>query len=242
MKKGKDGVVLEGRNVEVIVKRKKGKKQRNVLRPILYAIIAIAIVYVLTAGATRTTVVNTTTTITQPSSVIVPYQITEEYEEQVPYGTCTNVNRPTSFNTTILPKTLGANNSIICNLNFTNTDTVNGTWTMESNLQTDYGTLHAPYVTATFAPNESRVLSWMFRYVDPRATVYSCQFDVVVPSITVKCIYPEPITYQTVKKTRTITQYKNVSQPTVLQITNQTTENITFNRFFGYEMPFNFGW
>jgi len=238
MKKRK--IEIDSRDIEIEVKRK-SKRYKKLRSLIIKIIIAIAIIYVFTSAKKVTVLENVTYTIKEPYTIQEPYEVTEEYEEKVPFGSCRMKYVPMNYTVEMLEKTFGENNTVRCALKLTNNENVSGTWIYDAYLTTDFGRVEAPMQTKEVQPQQSVIFSWDIEFT-PGTKMIACNIFVVSQPSMQKCFYPEPITWTTKKKTRTVTKYRNITQYREVQITNETAVNKTVNRFFGYEQSFDLGW
>ncbi|MEM4336763.1 MAG: hypothetical protein QXG86_02045 [Candidatus Woesearchaeota archaeon] len=244
-KKQKEKAVLDTREVDIkVVKKKKPTKKCNtkkILMIILKIAIVVLIIYILTSAKEVTITEEQNYTVPQTKIVQEPYQVIEEYEEKEPYGTKFCVNRPMNFTTTTDKKVGTRNNTIICELNLTNLEDIEGTWIYDAYLETFVGRAEAPEQAKTVGPYETVTYSWEIE-MPPGAKGANCIIFVKTQPSMKKCFYPEPVTYRLVTKTRTVTKYRNVTKTEYITMTNTTTKTKYINKFFGYEQGYYFGW
>ena len=245
MAKKKEKIIIDTRNTDVrIVNKKKapaGDGARKIAIFAIKLIILLAVIYILTSAKKVTLKEENNITVTQTKVTQEPYQVVEEYDEKVPYGDKYCVNRPMNF-TTVTDKQVGSvNDSLVCILNLTNLEDQEGTWTYDAYIDAYSGRVSGGAITKSIDPHATVTFSWNIE-LPPGATGASCiVFMRALPSIQ-KCFYPEPITYRIVTKTRTVTKYRNLTEPESQNVTNVTTATKYVNRFFGYEQGYFFGW
>ena len=242
----KEKSVIDTRNIEIKVSKKgAGKSKENAKKLVFFLIkvvIVLALIYILTSARKVTVTEEKNITIPQTKVVQEPYQVVEEYQEKVPYGTQFCVNRPMNFTFSEIEKSVGSrNNTLVCSANLTNLEDVEGTWIYDAYLETFMGNAETPEVTKTVDPHSTVAFSFEIE-LPPKAVGGNCViFAKTLPSM-VKCYYPEPVTYRLVTKTRTVTKYRDVTKTEEMTSTNVTTSTKFVNKVFGYEQGFYFGW
>jgi len=244
-KKPKEKFVVDKRDIDVKVV-KKGKREKgtakNALVFLIKIVIVLAVIYILTSANKVATKEETNQTVPVTKTVQEPYQIVEEYQEREPYGTKFCVKRPMNFTMSEIDKEVGTrDNTLMCSVNLTNLEDESGTWIYDAYLESFAGRAEAPELSKTVDPGATATFSWEIQ-LPPNAVGANCVvFMKTLPSMT-KCFYPEPITYRLVTKTRTVTRYRNVTKTEDETMTNLTTKTRFYNRVFGYEQGFYFGW
>ena len=237
--------VIDTRDIEVkIVKKGKARQKeqaKKILVLALKVIIVLAIIYIFTSARKVTVTEEQNLTVPQTKMMQEPYQVVEEYQEKEPYGTQFCVKRPMNFTTATDKKVGTRDDTLICELNLTNLEDVEGTWIYDAYLETFVGRAEAPEIIKTVDPHSTATYSWEIM-VPPKAIGANCIIFVKSQPSTTKCFYPEPITYKLVTKTRTVTKYRNVTKTEDIVMTNTTTKTKYINRLFGYEQGFYFGW
>ena len=245
-KKAREKAVIETRNLEIkVLKKGESKKKQaiaNILMFIIKIVIVLVIIYALTSAKKIT--VNEAQNLTIPQTKVVqePYQVVEEYQEKEPYGTQYCVNRPMNFSAEILRQEVGSRNqTLLCAMNLTNLENVEGTWIYDAYLESFSGRAETPELSKTVDAGAIVTFSWEIE-LPPNAIGANCVIFMKSLPSTKKCFYPEPITYRIVTKTRTVTKYRNVTTTEESAVTNMTTSTKFINRIFGYEQGFYFGW
>ncbi len=221
--------------------REKSKKQEALkedegrsfpwLTVILAAIVVIALAILFYPSSTKTEGNTTVITEEQPGpqiktvektiTVEEPYNVTEEYEEKIPFGQKTCANK--GMNSTVVEqKQLITTNAegfpaLNCSVEIRNDEDSSGSWRYKANVETDKGTVAGGGYELLIPAHESVVFSWI---IDLPADVstFQCNFFVDVKPSIEKCFYAEPVTYTTVKKIRTVTMYRNVTKTVTVPV------------------------
>ena len=231
---------IERSTVAVKIKPKRKARPRAALG-IGVALLILLLLWLLTSGVVLERRQNVSTRAVVPVVVAEPFNITEEYEEAMPLGPKVCAMRPMNHTVSVLPMRFGENNSVICEIELTNHEEVAGSWTYDAWLQTDLKRHYAPEQTKEVPGKTTVSFSWSIPF-DPGVSALGCEFFVQAQPSTQKCFYPEPVTYKMVKRSRTVTVWRNVTRYQEVELVNETTSNRTVSRFFGYELPFYIGW
>lgn len=216
------------------------KRGKSPVKKVIIVILAILVLYALTSSKQVTIKENVTEKFNKSVTTSYPFEISETYDDKVPFGTKECKPRSMNYTTQMLPKKVSENNSIVCEMNLTNNENEAGTWIFDAYLQTDLGKVEVPEIIKKVDPYSSAVYSWAIA-VPKGAAQIDCVILVLVQASMEKCFYAEPITYMTVKKTRNVVRYRNITEQKIISETSEKTVNASVNKLFGYRQP-DFGW
>jgi len=239
-------------NKKKVISKKQKKEQRiKNIRTVMIILWFLIIFYILTSATVVTKTVEAPLTYNKtiinkvPYTDLVPYNITEEYEEYVPFGRPYCSPQPCNFTRVDHVATLEGNN-IVCRMEITNLENQSCTWTYDVQLKLGNSFVNKPEQTLTIKGNSKGEFKWYFDVNGFEGA--ACNYlQVSLPSIE-KCFIREPYTYSLVKKTRTVTKFRNVTKynetvdyQLVTEKVNQTIK-VPINRFFGYRQFFYLGY
>jgi len=238
------------KNKKQLPKNKTQKRIKNI-RTALVVIWFLTIFYILTSATLVTRTIeaplkyNKTIIDKTPYTDLVPYNITEEYEDYVPFGVPYCSPQACNFTRVDHVATLEGSN-IVCRMEITNLENESCTWIYDVQLKLGTSFANAPEQKQEIKANSNAEFKWYFDVNGFEGAACS-YLQVSLPSIE-KCFIREPYTYSLVKKTRTITKFRNVTKYNETYRYEMTTEkvnqtlNVPVNRFFGYRQLFYLGY
>ena len=243
---------MKNKKKAISKKQKKEQKIKNI-RTVLIVIWFLTIFYILTSATVVTKTIEAPLTYNKtiinkvPYTDLVPYNITEEYEEYVPFGVPYCSPQPCNFTKVEHVATLESNN-IVCRMEITNLENESCTWTYDVQLKLGESFVDKPEQTQEIKGNSNGEFKWYFDITTSGFEETACRYLQVSLPLIQKCFIREPYTYSLVKKTRTVTKFRNITKynetvdyQLVTEKTNQTL-NVPINRFFGYRQLFYLGY
>lgn len=176
-----------------------------------------------------------------PYQEMETYYVTEEYKDQVPFGRRDCKPRQMEFNVTFDSAEITSDMKVKCSMTIYNLENATGNWSYNSQIRTPITNFFNSPVTKEIGPYSSEEFEWLFSVKETVGELNCNYLQEYLPS-TIKCFYAEPITYQTVTKTRTVQKNKSVTKyKEVESLTNETTytnstKKVTSITFFGKDL------